>query len=112
MIDLLHHTIIFAILEEGDLSDVLLEVESLRNRADDLGIALKLSPSFCVKGVELKAVIFKWLKQEGKDIPSWRSLVKAVSSPVGGENPALAKRIARKIIQKKRESPTSSGHVH
>lgn len=86
-------------------------MKTLSNCADNLGIALKLSPSFCVKGVELKAVLFKWLKQEGKEIPSWRSLVKAVSSPVGGENPALAKRIARKHMQKKREFPTSSGRA-
>ena len=46
----------------------------------------------------LSQVVTTWLKQSynvGKfGFPSWRALVKAINSPAGGYNHALAKRIA------------------
>ena len=61
-----------------------------------MGIGLGLSAgSFDPK---MQSVIENWLIQnyntQRHQIPSYRRLVKAVASKVGGSNPALAKKIA------------------
>ena len=85
------------------------ELMSLAARYDGIGITLGLSPGElevirrnCVgdaKGA-LGQVIRTWLRQSYNvgmfGPPSWRSLVKMVDSPAGGESPMLAKRIASK----------------
>ena len=49
-------------------------------------------------------VVTAWLKQSYKvekfGFPSWRTLVKAVDSPAGGYNHALAKKIASSHLGK------------
>ena len=79
-----------------DLLDVLEELTSIEKKADKLGIALGLSPGRFDPTME--SVVQTWLNQEyttqRHQLPSYRRLVRAVASKVGGSNPALAKRIA------------------
>lgn len=74
----------------------------------DFGTALGISVT-SVKGVSLAHpgdpglclfdVVHKWLCKDYNHqrfgLPSWRALVKAVASNVGGQNPALAEKIAQ-----------------
>ena len=76
----------------------------------DFGTALGLSPS-AIKGVAaahpgdpgqcMFDILDKWVRKDynhGKfGPPSWRKLVKAVASNVGGQNPALAEKIANSV---------------
>ena len=92
--------------DEQAVREVLM---TLAARYNGIGIALGLSSSelesircgcFGDPKLALGVVINTWLKQSYNvakfGLPSWRSLVKAVDSPAGGYNHALAKRIASK----------------
>ena len=48
----------------------------------------------------LTAVLGEWLKNPSSDSPSWRTVVAAVASRVGGDNPAEARKIARNYTSK------------
>ena len=93
---------------EDDLFDVQKEVISLTAKWRDMCIALRLrpadedaiasryqsNPNDC-----LKAVLARWLQKEYNyqkhGPPTWRMLVKVVAHPAGGDNVALAEKIAR-----------------
>ena len=92
---------------EGDhLLEVKEAVVTLRTKAYSLGLALGVSSSdldaihskHSDPDKALTEVLQKWLKQGYNvtkyGIPSWRSLVKAVGNPAGGDHQALAKNIA------------------
>ena len=81
----------------------------LAAKYDSIGITLGLSSGEleaisreCIGDTKraLGQVIRTWLRQSYNvvrfGLPSWRSLVKAVNSPAGGSNHALANRIASK----------------
>ena len=92
---------------EDDLVDILLAVVDIAARWMSLGLALRIKkaeldtissknhtdPSGC-----LSDVILAWLQQhydtQRFGQPSWKLLSKAVHNPVGGNNPALARKLA------------------
>ena len=91
----------------GDLFSVKKEIVSLAAKWRHIGLALGLDPAQLDtidannRYVEdcLTEVLSHWLKQaydtEQFGQPSWRLLAKAVGDPAGGNNPALAERIAQ-----------------
>ena len=97
----------FLLAVESDLYDIQQEVVDLKASYYQLGIAL------CLSSRELDAIrktfgqdvdqaftemLLAWLKHrydsERFGPPTWRRLVEAVNSPAGGNNHALAKKIA------------------
>lgn len=94
-----------------DIHNVYAEVHTLAGRWSDMCIALKLpityqetietshpgNPARC-----LQSVLMRWLqKAYNYDIhgpPTWRSLVRAVGDPAGGNDCALAETIAEKDL--------------
>ena len=94
---------------EDDVHDVYEEVFTMAGSWRKIAISLRLSPSIteliASQGAsEPKYCLFialnNWLKRmynTGRyGNPSWHMLVKAVASPTGGANPALAQAIAEK----------------
>lgn len=94
-----------------DLCDVMDEVIDVAGKWKALGIALGLRPSeldtFEIKYSNdptecLRETLIAWLQQryEAKknEPPSWDMLCEAVEKRTGGNNPALAKRIAQKKV--------------
>ena len=92
---------------EDDLPDVLEAVLDIAARWKSLGTALRIRPAEMdtISAIHhndptecLRDVLFGWLQQRydtkrfGQ--PSWRMLCKAVHKRVGGDNPALARKIA------------------
>ena len=90
-----------------DLFDVLCELDEVAHRWRQLGLALRLKPSTLAKIKKeqredvsccLSEVVTEWLKQsyntERFGLPSWQMLVQAVAHPNGGNNHALAQKIA------------------
>ena len=105
MLCVINHTLLFP--GENDLVDVVEEVIDVASKWRSLGLALRLKaaeldtissknhtdPTEC-----LKYMLLTWLQQH-YDInkfgpPSWRMLCQAISNPAGGNNPALARKIA------------------
>ena len=96
-------------LAGDDLHDVYEEVYTLAARWPDMCLALKL-PISCQEMIEanhrgdsarcLQTVLVKWLQKDYNHNrhgpPTWRSLVKAVDNPAGGNNCALAEAVAKK----------------
>ena len=97
------------LLVEDDFQDVRDAVgRDLDGVWRDFGSALGISPS-AIKGVAvahpgdpgqcLFDILHKWVQKDYNyqkfGPPSWRTLVKAVGSSVGGQNPAQAEKIAR-----------------
>ena len=82
--------------DTDDLREVLEELTPIKRRADKLGIALGLSAGSFDPTME--SVVQTWLDQnyntQRHQLPSYRRLVSAVASKVGGSNPTLAKEIA------------------
>ena len=89
-----------------DLHDILSTTIEVAARWKYIGDAFHLCPGTLETIREnhsnaencLREVILKWLRRSGYDYrqygpPTWRWLVKAVSSPAGGNNPELARRI-------------------
>ena len=98
---LLHaHSLVLLVYADTDdnLLEVLEELTPIGKKADKLGIALGLSAGSFDPTME--SVAQTWLNQDYNtqrhQLPSYRRLVKAVASKVGGSNPALAKKIAAK----------------
>lgn len=98
-------------IEETDLDEVMTEVMDIASSWKSLGIALKLIPSNLdiiqhknhYDPVEcLRDVLHDWLLRRNvnkkSDLPSWESLSKAVQSRSGGNNPALASKILKKLM--------------
>ena len=94
---------------EDDVHDVYEEVITMAGSWRSIAISLRISSSLIKLiasecGSEPKYCLFTaledWLKRmyntEKYGNPSWRMLVKAVASPTGGANPALAQAIADK----------------
>ena len=92
---------------EDDVHDVYEEVITMAGSWRRIAISLRLSPSIikliASQGTSepeycLFTALEDWLKRmyntEKYGNPSWRMLVKAVASPTGGANPALAQAIA------------------
>ena len=99
----------FALLAEGDLSDVCREVVGIESRYYQFGIALGLlsgqldsirTAYYQLIDQAFYQVLLLWLRQSydyrRHDRPTWRRLVEAVDSPNGGNNPALAIAIANR----------------
>ena len=89
--------------------EVLEEVIDLQGKWTDILAGLRLPPSkqSTIKAEHstntrscLQAVLLAWLSKsynvEKHGPPSWRTLVKAVADPIGGEDVALAQKIAEK----------------
>ena len=102
---LINHTPLFS--GEDNLADVLEEVMDVASRWRSLGLALRLKASeletISVKNHTdptecLRDMLRAWLQQRSSTIdpPSWRILCQAISKSVGGNNPALAKKIAER----------------
>eukprot|EP00731_Ephydatia_muelleri_P004241 Em0002g417a len=94
---------------ENDLVDVLEEVSDVATDWNGLGLKLGLRPSTLEEIEEigstqpqhlLKKTLTAWLRQNYNvkryGLPSWATLCKAVKSRVGGNNRALACKIAKK----------------
>jgi len=85
------------------------EVHTLAARWSDMCLALKLPTSY-LEAIEadhrgncarcLQIVLMKWLQKDYNHNkygpPSWKSLVKAVDNPAGGNNCGLAETIAKR----------------
>ena len=94
------------LLDEDDLVDVLKEVNDVAANWKGLGLELGLRPSTLETigttqpQYYLMNTLTAWLRQNDNvkkyGLPSWTTLCKAVESPVGGNNRALAVRIAKK----------------
>ena len=105
---LVHHAF-YIIIESDDLYEVNSEVVSVAARWKNLGLALRLDPDRLdvIEGENrrmedcLTEVLSLWLKKmydyERVGDPSWQLLARAVGDPVGGNNPALAEKIAKKM---------------
>ena len=101
----INHNMLFP--GEDVLVDVVDEVIDLAPKWKSLGLALRLKtaeldaissknhtdPTEC-----LKDMLLTWLQQrydtKKYGLPSWRMLCQAISKPAGGNNPALARKIA------------------
>ena len=93
---------------EDDLRDVREEVISIKTTYFELGIELGISPGNLEtirresKSIDqaCSKMLLVWLRQDYNvakhGLPTWQRLVKAVDSPAGGSNSALAKKIAKK----------------
>ena len=95
------------VLAEDHLSEIVDEIVSIKSEYYSLGICLGL-PASELTAVSrqyphdmeqaLKDILLLWLQQkydvQRYGIPSWRKLVEAVDKESGGNNHALAKRIA------------------
>jgi hypothetical protein len=90
------------ILDISNLFDILHELCNVAYKWNSVGLALGLHPD-TLKKIEandrdvdrcLRAVIESWLKTHR--LPSWKQLVEAVADPAGGNDRALADKIARK----------------
>ena len=80
----------------------------MADKWESIGEALRLSPDLLEKIAAdkrdsktcLKTVLTKWLRKEYNTSrfghPSWNLLVEAVAHPDGGDNRALAEKIAQK----------------
>ena len=99
---------LFKISDEGDIFDVFEEVVSLAGRWTNVCFALRLLPSHedtiakSCNGIPedcLRKVLSKWLQRcydtTRHGPPTWQMLVAAVGNSAGGDNPGLAKEIAR-----------------
>ena len=100
---LINHTPLFS--GEDDLVDVMEEVMDVTSSWKSLGLALRLKaaeldtislknhtdPTEC-----LRDMLLAWLQQRSSKFgpPSWRILCQAISKRAGGNNPALARKIA------------------
>ena len=97
---------------EEDAYDVLHEVNGLAGRWSNMCLVLRLQPlENTIKADHsknpddcLRAVVDNWLKKNYNcqkfGSPTWKTLVKAVADPLGGQNIALAENIAKKHISK------------
>ena len=102
--------------DEDDFRDICRELVSIKAKYYELGVELGLPPG------ELDAirkdhavdqafneVILRWLRQQyniarfGR--PTWKRLVEAVESPIGGSNPSLA------VVMATRHAPGNSWHA-
>lgn len=95
-------------IDGDDKFEILDYLQDLRAHCYKIGTALRLSDDTlsCIKkesaddAEAMIKVVTDWLKLNynwkrfGK--PSWKALVKAVASPIGGDNTALAIKIAEK----------------
>ena len=96
---------------EDDFYDVYHELENIKARYFQLGIELRI-PLGKLEAIRkthsqdveqaLTQVLLLWLRQqynvEKFGYPIWQRLREAVDSPSGGENPALAEKIAKKYL--------------
>ena len=92
----------------SDLFDILRELSNVASKWRGVGLALGLHPDTLstIKAdnqdvaSRLHAVIDAWLRKSYDTTthgqPSWERLVKAVAHPIGGNDYALADRLARK----------------
>ena len=99
---------IFHFPDIDDLFDVQSELLDVESKWKSIGKALRLKPSV-LESIEadcrdvkssMDKVLTKWLNQSYNvsrfGPPSWKLLVAAVAHPNGGDNRALAERIAQK----------------
>ena len=107
MVCVINHTFLFP--GEDDLVDVIEEVTDVTAKWISLGSTLRLKPAELTiissknhtDPTEcLRDMLLTWL-QQCYDInkfgpPSWRMLCQAIFKPVGGNNPALARKIAER----------------
>lgn len=95
----------FVVAGEQDLHAILSAVQEVAARWKYIGDMFKLPPgTLDTIGAEnhyrpnecLRVVILKWLQKFGysQSPPTWRRVVEVVESQAGGDNPALARKIA------------------
>ena len=94
------------VLDEGDLSKIIEEIQPLESRYYNLGRSLNLKIVDLRKVRDehpsdsdgLEDVLLLWLNQKYDEKkhgpPTWRMLVEAVDRKSGGDNHELAKQIA------------------
>lgn len=93
--------------EEQDLHAILSAVKEVAARWKYIGDMFKLLPG-TLDNIEkanhqpdecLREVILKWLRQScySQSPPTWRRVVEVVESQAGGDNPALARKIASQL---------------
>ena len=107
MVCVINHTFLFP--GEDDLVDVVEEVMDVASKWRSLGLTLRLKPAELntissknhTDPTEcLRDMLLAWLQQHydfkmfGR--PSWRMLCQAISQNVGVNNPALARKIAKR----------------
>ena len=91
--------------DEDDFRDICRELVSIKANSYQLGVELGLPAGeldAIRKGYAVdqafSEVILRWLRQQYNVVrfgrPTWKRLVEAVESPIGGNNPALAVEIA------------------
>ena len=96
----------FYLIGTGDLFDIYSELLPVANKWKNIGLALRLtSDSLNSIGTNenvtdhLLEVLDQWLRKAYNvklfGDPSWKLLVKAVSHPAGGNDRALAEKIAQ-----------------
>ena len=94
------------LLDEGDLSKIIEEIQPLESRYYNLGRSLnlkiadlrKIRDEHSSESDALEDVLLLWLNQKYDEKkhgpPTWRMLVESVNIKSGGDNQELAKRIA------------------
>ena len=99
---------VYFIADIDDLFEVQCELLDVAHRWKALGKALRLRPNLLNRieadcpdvNSRLVKVLTEWLQQayntDRFGLPSWKLLVSAVAHPAGGNNHALARRIAEK----------------
>ena len=97
----------FPVIDEDDLADILVHINPLREKCYKIGTALrlKLSKLEAIKNETphpsdaLPRIINCWLVKDYNWVrfgePTWKALVEAIASPIGGDAPALAEEIAK-----------------
>ena len=96
---------IYFMSDEDDFRDICRELVSIKANYYQLGVELGLPAGEldairkdCTVDQAFNEVILRWLRQQynitrfGR--PTWKRLIEAVESPIGGNNPALAVEIA------------------
>ena len=98
-----------SLLGDDDIFDVLDELRDVQAQCFNIGTRLKLRPNI-IEGIEndkldharsLRKVINNWLIKRNYNVerfgePCWKTLVQAVENPGGGNDRALAIKIAKR----------------
>ena len=99
---------VYVVADMHDIAKVYRELLPVAHKWMELGLVLGLHINLLYRiKVEipdvtrcLREVLFEWLQQAYNtsqfELPSWKLLVEAVAHPGGGNDPALARRIAIK----------------
>ena len=103
----------YSLADEVDIADIMEEVITIKAKYYALGMALRLHPGTldAIRSENpqdsqkaLLDVLLMWLRQryntEKYGPPTWKMLIEAVGKESGGNNKALAKKIAKNRLTK------------